>query len=145
MRSPLTLLTASLRPSTRAAISLANRILPSSRILSASSRLPVSSISSLVNLIFPLNKKLLSTGEFAKCTLAKRLCRYERSVSLFLSLASLEGAPGRAFEADESEEEVESKDWAVDSLEMAGCDGGAVGAATVLRSLAGGGGIGSSG
>lgn len=91
MISPLTLLTASLKLSTLAAISLANLFLPSSLILSASSLRLASSNSSPLRVVGPLNKKLLRTGLEAIVLELIRLCRYARSVNLFFSRARREG------------------------------------------------------
>jgi hypothetical protein len=86
--SPFTLRKADLSPSTLAAISFANRFLPSSRTLSASSRRLLSSISSGLSCVGPLNKKLRRTGLLANGPLIKRV-RYARRVSLFFSRESL--------------------------------------------------------
>lgn len=91
MISPLTLLTASLSPSTRPAISNANRFRPSSRTLSASSRLRASSISSRLSVVGPLSRKLRSTGLDTSVVEDMSACRYARSVSRFFSRASREG------------------------------------------------------
>jgi hypothetical protein len=94
MRSPFTLFTASLSASTLPATSLANCLLPSSRTRSASSLLCASSLSPLFNTIGVLSRKHFNTGELANVLLLIRLCRYDRSVSLFFSRTSLDGWDG---------------------------------------------------
>ena|ERR1700683_629803 len=101
--SPLTLLTASLNPSTLAAISLANLFLPSSLTWSASSLLCASSNSSRLNVVGPDNKKLFSTGLEAIVEEAIREWRYERRVSLFFSRARREGREGEDWDGVEGE------------------------------------------
>lgn len=91
MMSPLTSLIASLSPSTLLAISFANRFLPSSLTLSASSRLLASSSSSGDKEVGEAKRKDFKTGEEAMVDEDIKEWRYERRVSLFFSRASLLG------------------------------------------------------
>jgi len=85
--SPLTALTEPLSPSTLAAISAANCLLPSSRTWSASSLRFASSSSSGDNRVGPLSRNDLSTGEEAIVALVIRECKYARRVMRFFSRA----------------------------------------------------------
>ena len=140
--SPFTLLTASLSPSTLLAISLANRFLPSSLTISASSLLWTSSNSSCVSEIGLDRRKDLSTGEEAIVDEERRECRYDRNVSRFFSRARREGAEFGWEDVEGSGEPGSSHDenWREVNEGVA-----LSGALTVVRSFAGGARICSSG
>jgi hypothetical protein len=151
MISPFTLFTASLSPSTRAAISLANRLRPSSRTLSASSRLCASSISSRESVVGPESRNERNTGDEATVRDARSACRYERSVRRFFSRARREGAR-LCCEEEAGAEAQDCDDPGSSGMPQEDCcrparEGGCglSGALTTVRSLAGGARICSSG
>lgn len=146
MRSPLTLLTASRRLSTRLAISRANRLRLSSRVRSASSRRRQSSSSPGERVTGSIRRKALRTGEEPTVLEERREVRYARKVRRFLSRANPsfflfrdEGLGGTCV-SEPSQESTEFGEMGekVSEGKLREFAGAELGAVTVVRSLAGG-------
>ena len=153
MRSPLTLLTASRRLSTRLAISRANRLRLSSRVRSASSRRRQSSNSPGERVMGSIRRNALRTGEEPIDREERREVRYARKVRRFLSRASPsfllfrdEGLGGTCV-SEPSQESMEFGEIGenVSEGKFREFAGAELGAVTVVRSLGGGSRIFSSG